>query len=200
MRRLVLCVLASGSLVLTAMCCVSVWHNIFHPKIRPDLIDAAGLVEEAFQRNLWLAAGTDVHDWHGLWGAIGWNRRNLVILFCILKPQAGEELPAEYWQGLKISQNALWHTKLRSKQAATLKLSKKTRTRTDTYWCFIPLWLAWAVVSAYPVLVISKAVLVRRIRRKRGQCLACGYDLQGNVSRTCPECGGTCLYRPRQGA
>ncbi len=26
-------------------------------------------------------------------------------------------------------------------------------------------------------------------RRRRGRCVACGYDLRGNVSGTCPECG-----------
>ena len=30
---------------------------------------------------------------------------------------------------------------------------------------------------------------VRRQRRERGQCLQCGYDLRGNVSGVCPECG-----------
>lgn len=29
----------------------------------------------------------------------------------------------------------------------------------------------------------------RRLRRKRGQCLACGYDLRGSTTATCPECG-----------
>jgi hypothetical protein len=28
-----------------------------------------------------------------------------------------------------------------------------------------------------------------RQRRERGQCLACGYDLRGNTSGVCPECG-----------
>lgn len=28
-----------------------------------------------------------------------------------------------------------------------------------------------------------------RTRRRLGQCLACGYDLTGNVSGRCPECG-----------
>jgi hypothetical protein len=27
------------------------------------------------------------------------------------------------------------------------------------------------------------------VRRDRGLCPACGYDLTGNVSGTCPECG-----------
>ena len=30
-----------------------------------------------------------------------------------------------------------------------------------------------------------------RRRRRLGLCGHCGYDLHGNVSRTCPECGGS---------
>jgi hypothetical protein len=29
----------------------------------------------------------------------------------------------------------------------------------------------------------------RNLRTKRGQCLACGYSLTGNISGVCPECG-----------
>ena len=28
-----------------------------------------------------------------------------------------------------------------------------------------------------------------RFRHRRGLCLACGYDLRGNESGNCPECG-----------
>jgi hypothetical protein len=30
---------------------------------------------------------------------------------------------------------------------------------------------------------------VRKPRRPRGHCRSCGYDLTGNVSGVCPECG-----------
>jgi hypothetical protein len=30
----------------------------------------------------------------------------------------------------------------------------------------------------------------RRVRRKRGQCAACGYLLRDITSEKCPECGG----------
>ena len=30
---------------------------------------------------------------------------------------------------------------------------------------------------------------LRRARKANGQCLRCGYDLKGNVSGVCPECG-----------
>ncbi|HZN65870.1 MAG TPA: hypothetical protein VFB66_11300 [Tepidisphaeraceae bacterium] len=31
--------------------------------------------------------------------------------------------------------------------------------------------------------------LVRQYRRAHGQCERCGYDLRGNETRVCPECG-----------
>ena len=33
-------------------------------------------------------------------------------------------------------------------------------------------------------------------RRKHGRCLICGYDLTGNESHTCPECGTPICDRP----
>ena len=32
---------------------------------------------------------------------------------------------------------------------------------------------------------------LRRQRRAMGLCVRCGYDLTGNVSGVCPECGNT---------
>ena len=53
-------------------------------------------------------------------------------------------------------------------------------------------WAGVAVILAVPV--VAWAVLDRphwvRVRRwRRGQCVGCGYDLTGNVSGVCPECG-----------
>lgn len=31
--------------------------------------------------------------------------------------------------------------------------------------------------------------IIEMCRSVRGECLNCGYDLTGNVSGTCPECG-----------
>ena len=35
----------------------------------------------------------------------------------------------------------------------------------------------------------SRAYSRRIIRRKRGRCLKCAYDLRGDYSAGCPECG-----------
>ena len=50
---------------------------------------------------------------------------------------------------------------------------------------FLILWI-WAAVETN----ISRARRSRdRARRIEGKCIACGYDLTGNASGICPECG-----------
>ena len=57
-------------------------------------------------------------------------------------------------------------------------------------------WVAivpyWVVLLAVATLAFGKRLLwtpiVRRRRRRRGRCVACGYDLRGSTDR-CPECG-----------
>ena len=56
------------------------------------------------------------------------------------------------------------------------------------YWCSLP-------ASFVPIAVLSSLWLkharreARSRRASRGLCRACGYDLTGNVSGACPECG-----------
>lgn len=58
-------------------------------------------------------------------------------------------------------------------------------------WVDIPAW-AFAVLmllfALYPMVVLVHAV-VREHWRAKGFCVVCRYDLTGNVSGTCPECG-----------
>ena len=54
----------------------------------------------------------------------------------------------------------------------------------------IPMWAPTILFLAYPVLTIVRSPRVRRRHRQRhGLCLYCGYDLRGNMSGACPECG-----------
>ena len=57
----------------------------------------------------------------------------------------------------------------------------------------------WDDVSAYGAFAVGlfawycmdAPVERRKDRKKRGQCLHCGYDLSDNVSGVCPECGNS---------
>ena len=53
-------------------------------------------------------------------------------------------------------------------------------------------WAAWAVVIIAAVACTAIAGFPRELaaeRRVRGLSPRCGYDLTGNVSGVCPECG-----------
>ncbi len=50
-------------------------------------------------------------------------------------------------------------------------------------------WLLAVLFGVYPALVLVRdRVLILR-RRRDGLCVKCGYDLTGNVSGRCSECG-----------
>lgn len=57
----------------------------------------------------------------------------------------------------------------------------------------MPPWVPIAVTAALPAawlsLVLARRLLLPTMRKRLGLCPSCGYDLTGNVSGTCPECG-----------
>jgi len=55
---------------------------------------------------------------------------------------------------------------------------------TPGYSYYIPYWFICAVAGILPVVWLR-----RRGRLREGHCPACHYDLTGNVSGVCPECG-----------
>ena len=54
------------------------------------------------------------------------------------------------------------------------------------YLTSVPLWLPLAALALPTMFLIVRD---RRRRFGRGHCRKCGYDLTGNVSGVCPECG-----------
>ena len=62
---------------------------------------------------------------------------------------------------------------------------------TNVQWTLvrIPLWLLLTLFAAYPATAFIRGPLRRWRRRRKGRCLTCGYNLTGNVSGVCPECG-----------
>jgi len=53
----------------------------------------------------------------------------------------------------------------------------------------VPFWSIAGVAMVYPSMALAMGPLRRRRRRKRNQCIRCGYSLQGLTERRCPECG-----------
>jgi hypothetical protein len=61
-----------------------------------------------------------------------------------------------------------------------------------------PFWLP-AVLFVVPLVPILLRGLRRRHRLRRGLCEKCGYDLTGNISGVCPECGAAASWDETQG-
>jgi len=61
----------------------------------------------------------------------------------------------------------------------------------------IPYWPLAAVAGAYAAVIVRRGVR-RVLRRRRGHCVACGYDLRGlsATSDRCPECGAPLAPSP----
>lgn len=52
----------------------------------------------------------------------------------------------------------------------------------------IPHWMIAAIFAGLPAIWFA-GFIIRRLRLRQGRCLACGYNLTGNTSGICPECG-----------
>jgi len=52
-----------------------------------------------------------------------------------------------------------------------------------------PIWLTVPALLAYPAIAFIRGPLRRWRWRRKGCCRNCGYDLTGNTSGVCPECG-----------
>ena len=80
-------------------------------------------------------------------------------------------------------------------RATTLPFVKKPLTwlgpmRLDAV--FVPYWMLAAGASAIPLargVLLGRRQWARRGKVLVGCCRRCGYDLTGNVSGVCPECG-----------
>ena len=53
----------------------------------------------------------------------------------------------------------------------------------------VPFWLISLLLGLYPMVAFVRGPYRRYRRRRKGLCLKCAYDLTGNVSGVCPECG-----------
>jgi len=72
--------------------------------------------------------------------------------------------------------------------AATYESALRAVTKTAFVERKLPSWIPPAVFGVLPG-AWAGAWAVRRRRKVRGACVACGHSLTGNMSGVCPECG-----------
>lgn len=65
----------------------------------------------------------------------------------------------------------------------------ETDTQLMKVYLEVPLWAFLLVTGVVPAMFLVVAPIRRWRRRRRGLCVGCGYDLHGNVSGVCSECG-----------
>ncbi len=58
-----------------------------------------------------------------------------------------------------------------------------------TTWIVFPFWLPTLLLTLLSAVPVVQGPVRRLVRRWRGCCMVCGYDLTGNRSGRCPECG-----------
>ena len=61
--------------------------------------------------------------------------------------------------------------------------------RRNFYLCSVPCFAIFIGQLGAIWFLIALPRIRRRRRRSKGECVRCGYDLTGNTSGVCPECG-----------
>lgn len=57
-------------------------------------------------------------------------------------------------------------------------------------WSFsIEFWVLFVLLVIYPTIAFIRSSLRRYRRRRKGLCVKCGYNLTGNTTGVCSECG-----------
>ena len=87
---------------------------------------------------------------------------------------------------IRITEGILLTPKAAARRADLLYTTKALPLR--------PLWPGFAINTLFYaailwLLILGPFTARRMIRRKRGQCSKCGYDLRGAEHEVCPECG-----------
>lgn len=92
----------------------------------------------------------------------------------------------------KISSKTSFHTTL-SYNPAPRKASLLINSSTDgiyrVTWFVFPLWVSTLLLTLIGTVPMVRGPVRQHWRRLKGLCLDCGYDLRGNRSGRCPECG-----------
>lgn len=114
------------------------------------------------------------HIWIGWWKSRKISIRHVQYLDKNAIPQTRQWTGPGWTYRVTIDQNE--HTGLYFK------------AHTAAFFYYIPLIVS-LLCSIYPTLVFYRGPLRRWRRRRKGLCLKCGYNLTGNTTGICSECG-----------
>ncbi|HEX4796978.1 MAG TPA: hypothetical protein VH370_24520 [Humisphaera sp.] len=104
-----------------------------------------------------------------------------------LKPGATGQLTAAEQVEMMRLQNALLR----------VRISSSSRPIGPPHWRVIfPAW-PLLLIAAIPMVHLCVNLIRKRRRRSHGLCGVCAYDLTGNQSGVCPECGTAVPGKPR---
>jgi|GEM_PF-6820926 len=147
---------------------------------------------QAVLRNLLLIDGTLYFD-YTIGGSIG-----IIDNFGPYEPvDRSAHCFSREWDILGISMPTVWVTPRVPPSNPTPDL---TASRSylyivgETYGFILPLWLP--LIASSSLLIFLFIQKVRLGRNQNYLCLCCSYNLTGNQSGTCPECGSAVTARP----
>jgi hypothetical protein len=122
-----------------------------------------------------------------LWTRVGWDGLISDGHWARFRTQGGN-VEFAYARSATLTRPTYAVTLLRGRLGV---LSFGTGSQRSWRWAAVttPLWVIVALLLVHPAVAFVLGPVRRRYRYQRNQCIRCGYDLKGNVSGRCPECG-----------
>ncbi|UCE59218.1 MAG: hypothetical protein JSU63_17460 [Phycisphaerales bacterium] len=137
----------------------------------------------------------DIRDGYGFFGVYHWSERGTYassdvrsIMFDLMTDleDSRKTRPRQFRKDRVFQSPTYWHTNGFGCHIVTLPFPGPPDPPVKEYCIGLPMWFVVGVLGA---LVIVHRWISRSGRVPDGVCTKCGYNLTGNVSGTCPECG-----------
>lgn len=112
------------------------------------------------------------------WSSVTWAHRGRAFFLVLCIPD----------DALHCSLGFTWDDIERSSPSVSLRCIS-IRGQLRLAFITFPLWVPTTVFVSCLAIAVIPEPLKRWRRRKRNCCVQCGYNLTGNVSGICPECG-----------
>lgn len=128
-----------------------------------------------------------------------------VLLYGTGRVDKGRALPeiSHNFGGFRVQLNSQAYVERGYVDTGNLTLEEDyipTSTQRFHLYLYAPLWALITVLGVYPTVAFIRGPVRRWRRRKKGACLKCAYDLTGNVTGVCPECGTAISVTPKGSA